>query len=209
MLWVYLLKPVVVGSSPSSALSEPMTVSLGTLPPLGIDTAPITLVEFSDFECPFCGQFARDIMPTIESEYVKTGKVQLFFRNYPLRGSHPFALSAAQGATCADGQGRFWAMHDALFRSQSHLGRADLLQIGDSIGLDRPTFASCLQSEIQSGIRRDMEEADRLGIDGTPTFLVGSRTTRDSARIGWKLTGAPSIQEFRRLLKQAGLSSTH
>ena len=121
------------GATPTS--TTPVAVNVANAPMQGSKDAPVTILEFSDFQCPFCGKFYKETLSQLEDTYVKTGKVKLYFRNYPLDTTcnpsmsqqlHPFACKAAEAAACADAQGKFWEYHNTLFENQDALTIADL-----------------------------------------------------------------------------------
>jgi protein-disulfide isomerase len=138
-------------------------------PSRGPPSAPVTIVEFSDFQCPFCG---REI-PVIEKlmkEY--EGKVRLVFRHYPL-DFHPFAEKAAEAAVCAADQGKFWEMHDKMFSNQQKLAVDDLKGYAKTIGLDPAKFDRCLDSgEKKAQVEEDQKAGTQAGVNGTPAFFV-------------------------------------
>lgn len=164
----------------------------------GQSDAPITVYELSDFQCPFCRQFAVETLPVLESEYIATGKVRLIFWNFPLTSIHPNAVAAHEVAMCAEKQGRFWDMHDLLYRQQEAWGPLIqpgpvLLAYADSVGADRTALTSCVQSgAMQPVIRREAEQAyQRLQVTSTPTFLIDGRLV---------LPGAAGIDVWREIL---------
>lgn len=149
--------------------------------------APVTIVEFSDFECGHCAaayRVLKQVLPRFG------GAVRLVFRNFPLDMScnasvrsalHGNACAAAVAAECAGFQGRFWQYHDRLFENQTALNRARLLQFAEELGLDIPAFTQCLQGEsARKKVERDVQEGVRLGIDSTPTLFLNGRTIRGS-----------------------------
>ncbi len=142
-------------------------------PAKGPAGAPITIVEFSDFQCPYCSR-VEPTLARLEKEY--PGKIRLVFRDYPLTQIHPQALKAAEAAGCADEQGKFWPMHDQLFSHQDKLQAEDLKQLAAAAGLDPARFAECLDSGRRlPEIQKDQKEGDRLGVQSTPTFFVNGR----------------------------------
>src|SRR5512146_3027291 len=151
---------------------EPFRVAPGTqaAPALGPDVAPVTIVEFSDFECPYCGA----LYPTLRKVEQDFGRqVRVVFRQFPLTGLHAYALKAAEASLCANEQGKFWEMHDLLFQDQKRLAVADLKAKASTLGLDRKTFDSCLDSgRFVEQIQKDQREGTRLGISGTPALFV-------------------------------------
>ena len=148
-------------------------------PSKGDPDAPITIVEFSDFQCPFCGRFYEQTLPLVERDYIETGKARLVFRDMPL-DIHPQAPPAHIAAECADEQGRFWEYHDVLFDRQGEWSRLSgaaldgaLAGYAADLGLDG-SFAECVLSpEAEREMRLDYEQALGMGLTGTPTFLIG------------------------------------
>lgn len=141
-------------------------------PSKGSEDAKVTIVEFSDYQCPFCGRFARDTLPLIVSEYVDTGKVRIVFRDFPIAG-HQNAQKAAEASECADEQGKFWEYHDKLFANQQYLGIVDLKQYAKDLGLDSAKFDQCLDSgKYASEVQKDFQDGQSYGVSGTPTFFV-------------------------------------
>ena len=171
---------------------------------LGRPDAPVTVFELGDFQCPACRQFALTTFPTIKEEYVRTGKVRWVFVNFPLTSLHPNAVQAAEVAMCAARQRRFWEMHDALYQRQpTWAGQADpgpyLLAVADTLGLDRTALAACLAARAtRPAIRRDADQAARIGARATPTFLIDH---------GF-LEGAAGTEDFRRILDSVYLAKT-
>ncbi|MDQ3035529.1 MAG: DsbA family protein [Myxococcota bacterium] len=145
-------------------------------PMRGAPMAPVTIVEFSDFECPYCGR-AHPILDELLREF--EGQVKIVFRNYPLSG-HPRAMPAARAAVAAGRQGKFWEMADLLFGHQRALEDEDLTRYAQQLELDLERFHGDLQSSAtQAAIERDREEGRRLGVEGTPTFFVNGRRFRE------------------------------
>jgi protein-disulfide isomerase len=169
-------------------------------PSLGSSDARLAVVEFSEFQCPFCRQFHEQTFAKLKSRYIDTGKVLYVFRDLPLGSIHPEAKPAAIAANCAGRQGAFWGMHHELFLNQNRLGSALYTEVARKLELDEASFRSCLvDAEIAAEIDRDVIDAARAGIQGTPNFLVGrveNGGLRDIERIG----GAQPIEAFFRVL---------
>lgn len=163
---------------------------------MGRPDAPVTMYIISDFECPFCGDFARNTFPTIEREYVATGKLQVVFVNMPLSQIHPNAEPAAEVAMCAARQNKFWPMHNLLFRHQNAwTGLAEpgayFLSLGDSIGADRAELTRCLDSHVTRPlVKADYEGSQRSGAHSTPSFYIE----------GGLMAGDQPIADFRTVL---------
>ena len=163
----------------------------------GRPDAPVTVYEMADFQCPACRQFAVAVLPTLEREFIETGKVRWVFIHLPLTSIHPNAMAAAEVATCAGRQGRFWPTHDALFRQQDDWAklpqpRATLVALAQRAGVDRAKLLKCLDdASVRAEIERDAQRAIRSGANSTPSFYIE----------GGLLRGAPSTPDpMRRLL---------
>jgi len=156
------------------SLIQPYRLAVdATGPTRGNEQAPITVVEFADFECPYCRQ-AEDTLQLIMAKH--PNDVRLFFRQLPLASIHPNALIAARAAVCADRQGKFWPMHDAMYSDQKALSEPALKDTAKRLGLDTDVFSACLTDEATTkSIFADIKAADELNITGTPFFLVNGR----------------------------------
>lgn len=169
----------------------------------GSPQARLTIVEFSDYQCPFCARHAQQTMGQIEREFVDTGKVRYAVRNLPLASIHPDAFKAAEAAECAGAQGKFWEMHKLLFANQRALGLAELPRHADALGLDGAAFRKCLDAgEHAAKVRKDVEDAQKAGVTGTPAFFVGvSRGTDPKVRVLRKISGAQPFSAFKSALE--------
>jgi protein-disulfide isomerase len=166
-------------------------------PSRGNARATVALIEFSDYQCPFCGRYSKDTMPQIESDYVETGKVKYVFRDMPL-DFHKNAFKAAEASHCAGEQGRFWEMHGLLFQNQAALGPEQLPVHAKTLGLDEAKFGQCLESgRFAADIRKDIADAGAAGITGTPSFLVGVVQPDGRVKVMKKLVGAKPYAEFK------------
>ena len=136
----------------------------------GAKNAPVTLVEYGDYECPVCGA-AYPIVKDIQK--IMGDKMRFVFRNFPLAQMHPHAVGAAEAAESANAQGKFWQMHDMLFENQGNLTEKDLLGYGEKLGLDANQFATDLQTAAyKDKIQSDLESGAESGVNGTPTFFI-------------------------------------
>src|SRR5215470_12539040 len=186
-----LLKELQSRYPVSVALRAP-TVEVATegKPSLGPANAPVTLVEFSDFQCPYCRQ-AQGTLKQLMAAY--EGKIKLVYRDFPLRSIHPQAQKAAEAAQCAAEQQQFWPYHDKLFASTS-LQMDDLKKFAQELGLNVEQFTSCLDSgKTAAGIDADMQDGQRAGVNATPSFFVN----------GYPLSGAASYERFKELVDAA------
>lgn len=160
---------------------EPFRVDLDTegAPSQGPADAPVTLLEFSDFECPYCGSFFQTL-ERVQEAY--EGRVRVVFRHLPLEELHPNALAAAEASMCAADQDAFWELHDLLFTEQDRLSPSELEAKAERIGLDMDGFRSCMESDRHmERIRADQQAAARLGISGTPAIFVNGRPVEGGA----------------------------
>ncbi len=138
---------------------------------VGPADAPVTLVEYGDYQCPYCAA-ARPVLEELVER--AAGKARLVFRHYPLDSVHPLAQRAAEAAEAAGAQGRFWEMHDRLFSHQERLQLDDILGDAQAIGLDVERFAEDLRDGVHApAVQADVESAEHSGVQGTPTFFIG------------------------------------
>ena len=170
------LRTSLRGVGPAPTAGQQPRIPLEPLSLLGVEIkgsemAKVAIVEFSDFQCNFCQRFAQTTLPSIEERYISTGQVQLAFRNLPIPQLHPQALLAAEAGECAGRQAGFWKMHDALFANPKDLADSSLLQRAADLGLAMPRFTECLHGNSTFRVRKDVEMAARLGLNGTPTFF--------------------------------------
>ena len=165
-------------------------VGVGGAPFLGPAAAPVTIVEFSDFQCPFCKQ----VVPTLTQVLSRYGeKVKLVFRDFPIDSLHPQARKAAEAARCAQDQGKFWDYHDALFANASKLGPEQLKTYAQQVGLDLPSFERCLASGTHAAaVQKSVDEGMRLGVTGTPAFFIN----------GELVSGAQPVESFARVIER-------
>ena len=162
----------------------------------GSATAPVTVYEMSDFQCPYCRRFALETFPTLDKEYIQTGKVRWVFINFPLVNLHPNAEPAAEVAMCAARQDKFWPMHDLLYRNQPTWAPLKapaefFLTLADSASLDATAFQQCLSTgATQAIVKSDAEGAVRSGATSTPSFYIE----------GGIMAGAQPVAVFRTIL---------
>ncbi len=166
----------------------------------GKEDAPVTIVEFTDFQCPYCRRFDQNTFAELKRAYIETGKVRFLARDLPLE-FHANAQRAAEAARCAGDQGKYWEMRQALFGG-GELSREAILKNAQSLDLDQAGFTACLDAEKhKSEIQADLAESARLRITGTPTFVVG-RSGKDVLE-GVKINGALPLAAFDAAIARA------
>jgi len=172
-------------------------VAIASEPTKGNGTAKVAVIEFSDYQCPFCSRYSKDTLPQIAADYIATGKIRYVFRDLPL-SFHKQAFKAAEAAHCAGAQGKFWEMHDALFQNQSALAPEQLATHAKTVGVDDAQFTQCLDSgKFAADINKDIADAGAAGITGTPAFLVGVIQPDGRVKVVKKLSGAKPYAEFK------------
>jgi protein-disulfide isomerase len=164
-------------------------------------TGALALVEFTDYECPFCGRHARETAPQIDVKLVERGAIRHVVVHYPLTKMHPYAEKASEAAECGGRQGRFWEMHARLFDNQQALATDDLVRTADALTLDHDQFVRCLEGASTADVRADMAEGSRLGVKATPTFFLGALERDGSIRLLKQITGAVPYQQFASLIE--------
>ncbi len=167
------IKALLQRGAQPAAPPQNFTLDLANNPFKGQKNAPLTLVEFTDYQCPFCSRHVRETYPQIEREYIATGKLKYVMLDMPLESIHKFAFKAAEAANCAGEQGKYWEMHDRLFANQQTIDSWTVH--AEAVGLDLPRFEACLGSGQQAAeIRRDIAQAQSAGITGTPGFFLAA-----------------------------------
>jgi protein-disulfide isomerase len=186
-----------VGSRAPAGLQAPSApLSIQGAPIRGSNDAETVMIVYSDFQCPFCGRFARDVLPEIERRYIATGQVALVFRHLPLP-MHPQAALAAAIAECAGQQGQFWEMHDRLFAERSLDEAIIRSSIPRSLRLDMRQFDDCLLDDVvATRLNASISEANVLGIRGTPAFFLGKRLADGDVKVLRAFSGARPLAEF-------------
>lgn len=177
---------------PGAIVPTPASIDLEPAGVRGKDNAPITVIEFSDYQCPFCKQYVDETYPQIIQNYVEAGRVKYIFADYPLEQLHPQANIAAQAARCAGEQNSYWEMHDKLFAEQERWSGqsppdAILVEMGRELGLDQEALQACLDSgRYQEAVRANLAEGQSLAVSGTPTFFIN----------GYPIVGARPYELF-------------
>lgn len=160
---------------------------------LGSPNAKVVMIEYSDFECPFCGKMFLETLPKLKENFIKTGKVKFIYRHFPLRSIHQYAQKAAEASECAGEQGKFWEYHDYLFEKQNSLGIESFKLWAKELGLNSGQFDSCLDSgKYISRVDVDYNEGLALGINGTPATFINGKL----------ISGAVPYVEFERMINE-------
>ena len=181
-------------------LAGKVEVSADDDPFLGPENAKVTIIEFSDYQCPFCRSFWRDTLGQIKEKYIDAGKsVRFVYRDFPLSSIHPTAQKYAEAAECAQDQKKYWEMHDKIFEEQDKLGQGtisaydleDIKKWATELGLDSFNFNQCLDSgKYAAEVKKDFDDGSKAGINGTPSFFVNGKI----------LVGAQPIQAFIQVI---------
>jgi protein-disulfide isomerase len=162
---------------PSAGPPAKIKMNLEGAPMLGNKNAPLTMVEFTDYQCPFCQQFHTQTFGELKKNYVDTGKVRFYARDLPLDSMHPNAMRAAEAGRCANDQGQFWKLRDVMGNHPDKLDLESLLADAEFLKLDVKAFRVCVvQEKYKNEIQADLMEAMRIGADGTPAFVLGKST---------------------------------
>lgn len=194
--------PPLKGSAQVSGASEPQPPldpnDLKALedddPFLGSPNAPVSIVEFGDFQCPFCRRFSQSTAQQIIEAYVKTGHARFVYRDFPITSIHGEAQKSAEAAQCAHEQGKFWQYQDILYERQSELGMTNYKQWAAELGLDTAQFNACLDSgKYAEEVNKDARDGAALGVNGTPATFVN----------GTLITGAVPFFQFQAVIEEA------
>ena len=190
------------GVAPKKADSKPQTptnvkVSIDDDPIKGKVDAPLTIVEFSDYQCPYCRKFHSQVLPKIEEEYIKTGKVRYIFRDFPLR-FHKLAVPAAVAANCAGDQDKYWLMNDFLFDNPQKLDNASVLEAAKTLDLDYAKFEACMKdNNHEAEVNKDFDAGKSYGVRGTPSIFLG-KTEKGKEFTGLYLRGFRPYEFYKK-----------
>lgn len=169
-----LKKLLQAGGTAPAGMPENLVLSVQNDPFKGSPTARVTLIEFSDYQCPFCARHVRETFPQIERDYIATGKVKYVFRDFPLTAMHKQAFKAAEAANCAGAQDKYWDMHDRLFMNNQAMAINDLEDHAQAIGLETDSFRQCLEGAMTANeVQEDLAEGQKAQVRGTPSFFIG------------------------------------
>ena len=192
------------GSTLGRVTPSAAPISIETAETDGSPAAKVGVIEYSDFECPFCIAFSRDTLPRIRQAFVATGSVVLAFVPFPLASIHPNALLAAESAECAGAQRKFWPMHDLEFRQPAALDQPHLRADAAELGLNEQAFVDCLGAgRVASEILAGIEQGRAAGVSSTPTFLIGPVVAAGRVKVRTVLTGARPFEEFEKAIRDS------
>ena len=187
--------------SPIEKLETSVTIPLDGVPTKGKASAPVALVVYSDFWCPFCSTFARGTQKEIERTFVETGDLLLAFKQSPILSLHPRASATAEVALCAKEQDRFWPVHDRIFNNPSATATGSFESWGAGLGVNEAALKNCLASgRTKAQVAAQAAEADELGLTGTPSFLMGI-ISNGSVIATHRMSGARAFADFRKLIE--------
>ena len=188
---------------PKNQPTLPLKISAGDNPIIGNPDAAITIIEFSDFQCPFCAKFHTETLPTIMEEYINKGTVKLVFRDFPIQNIHPNAVPASIAAECANEQGKFKQMYHTLFEKQKEWSNLETSyaitifnQYASEMELDEEKFDSCLRNaKYLEDVQNDLNDGRTYGVTGTPGFFIGNE------KIGFvELKGSQPFESFKKII---------
>jgi protein-disulfide isomerase len=169
---------------------------------IGDPAAQAVMLEFSDFECPFCGKFSAEVLPSLQKQYIESGRLLLAFRHLPLN-IHPNAQPAALAASCAAEQNKFAPFHDLLFANPKALDADSLSKYASVVGLDRRSYSSCLEATAPGRVTADTDLAKLLGVTGTPAFFVGVQGPDLKLTVQKTIKGTKPISDFVAAVESA------
>lgn len=203
--------PPAAGAVVAGEGAQPLTIA--GRPSKGNPRARVTVVEYSDYECPYCGQYVTDVYPQLDREYVKTNKINYVFKNYPIAQLHPVSIKAHKAAACAGDQNRYWEMHDRLFADQRNFNLDRFMEHATLLSLDPVAFRACIESTRHEAlIQEDVAEAQNGGVRGTPVFVLALTDPKGQAITPARvIVGAQPYTAFKEaidaMLAQAAGSS--
>ena len=197
LIWSKTIPPQ--GKAQIGGDNEALVINTDDDPSLGSEDTKVTVVEFSDYQCPFCRIFWKEVFPELKEKYIDTGKVRFVYRDFPLE-FHPAALISAQAAECADDQNKYWEFHDKVFGEQEKLGEGtisytinDINKWASEISVDLDEFNECLNSEkYKEEVQKDYNDGVKYGVTGTPTLFIN----------GIKIIGAQPFENFSAIIEE-------
>ena len=191
----------VAQQAPERVVSiDPVIIDTTLRPSEGSPNARVGIVEFSDFQCPFCARFSADIYPQLKREFVDTGKVRRVHMNMPL-ATHPAAREAAEAAECARQVDKFWLMHAKLFAHQGNLSSEAIKSYAADVGVAPASYQACMQGSAKRRIDEDLQSATALDVSNTPTFYLGRFSNNGEFVAEAKIVGAHPYEVFQEAIE--------
>jgi protein-disulfide isomerase len=184
---------------------KPQEMSVADAPYIGKKNAPVTVVEFLDYQCPFCQKYHASIEPQISKDYVSTGKVKFAVRQLPLPTLHPAAVECAQAVLCAGDQGKYWEMASDVIENPKKVAPPDLSGYAKGLGLDTATFDKCLSSaKYRERVESEQAMGEKLGLSGTPSFVLGLTDSNDPSKLRATsvIRGAQPYAQFKQTIDE-------
>jgi protein-disulfide isomerase len=199
------LKAILRKAMPGKMPFKPVDASIEGSPVMGNADAPVTMIEFTDFQCPFCRRYSNGTFPQIIKDYVETGKVRYVVRQFPLKPIHPKAVKASEASLCAGDQGKYWEMHDRIFKMTKSFEMEEWVRLAEGLGLEMNSFNDCLQSgKKTSEVDRDIKEGTDLGMSGTPGFFLGQTDPENPTKFKAveMIRGAHPYSQFKKTIEK-------
>jgi protein-disulfide isomerase len=180
-----------------------LTLNISEGPSKGSKNAQVVLIEFTDYQCPYCARHSTSVLPQIEKYFIETGKIQYILRDFPIASLHPHAGKAHEAAHCAGEQGKYWEMHDQLFAHQKALKPEYLPEYSGRAGVsDRVAFEGCVESgKYHQRAQENIAEGAKAGVRGTPSFLLGLKTDEGKVQAIKLIRGAQSYSVFQEQIE--------
>ena len=200
-----LLRPRAVAGDQAPDAPQTAEIQVAGSPYMGEFDAAVTVIEFSDYQCPFCFRHFQTVVPELKTAYMDSGKVKYVMREFPIESIHPAAMQASQAALCAGEQDRYWEMHDLIFENQQQLRLRDFVKHADALDMDEDDFEDCVESgRYEEQIRNDLAVGSRLGVRGTPSFFVGLTDPEDPEKViaSRFIRGAQPYQVFQQAIEE-------
>ena len=200
-----LLQQQVAARPQGTGPREPFDLATSGAPSLGRLDAPVTLVEFTDFQCPFCRRHSLGTKGQLVEDYVQAGKLRYVQREFPIESLHPQAFKAAEAALCAGDQGQYWEIGARFFENQRKLQPSDLLEHAEALGLDMASFKECVESgKYAPRVREDLRAGQAAGVTGTPSFFLGvtDPDSPDELKVTKMIRGAQPYATFQQTIEE-------
>lgn len=190
---------------PAQQPFKPADVAIDGSPVMGNADAPVTMVEFTDYQCPYCRRYSNGTFPQIIRDYIKTGKVRYVVRQFPLKPIHPKAVKASEASLCAGDQGKYWEMHDQIFKKTKSFEQEEWVRHAETLGLNMGSFNDCLKNgKKTSNVERDLKEGTALGMRGTPGFFFGQTdpSNPNKFKAVQMIRGAHPYSQFKKAIEK-------